>query len=101
MVTLFFTAANATYYAIYAGKILLGLGGPQLGITTDKGIATWWRGVVAFDIADNVGSDFLLWTGLGVVAGLGCGLIGGAIVVAVANHLGPAPRRDTTVVSRR
>lgn len=83
-VTLCWVAALVAYYAIYAGWLLLGLGGPQLGVRLDQGWEAWWRGVVALRIHQMVGHDFLLYTAIALVGGPIVGWLGGQGMLLLA-----------------
>lgn len=82
-VTLLWLAADVTYYVIYTGKLLLGLGGPQLGVRLDQGWATYWQGVSQLRLHQMVGRDFVLWTTVALVGGPIVGWLGGAMVLRV------------------
>ncbi len=76
-VTLLWFAANVTYYLIYVGKLVLGSGGPQLGVRLDEGWATYWHGVAQLRLHQMVGQDFVLWSTVALVGGPIIGGLGG------------------------
>lgn len=93
-VTLCWVAALVAYYAVYAGWLLLGLGGPQLGVRLDQGWEAWWRGVTELRIHQMVGHDFLLYTAVALVGGPIVGWLGGQGMLLLARcwHAPRPPR---------
>lgn len=93
-VTLCWVAALVAYYAVYAGWLLLGLGGPQLGVRLNQGWEAWWRGVTELRIHQMVGHDFLLYTAVALVGGPIVGWLGGQGMLLLARcwHALRAPR---------
>ncbi len=82
-VTLSWFVANVAYYVIYAGKLLLGFGGPQLGVRLDQGWATYWQGVSELRVHQMVGRDFLLWGTVAIVGGIIVGWLGGFVLLHI------------------
>lgn len=93
----FWWGESVGYFAAYAGKLLLGLGGDQLPVRLDRGWTVYRGDVAALQpVLETLGFDFILWTTVGLIGGA---CLGGAMGLLAWLVRGARPGGDTDVLA--